>query len=387
MSLWWVNKKQLDPAQVALIETLPLEGRFLLLGPPGSGKTNVLLRRAQFIRTQGMPNVLVLTFTRPLTEFLKTGCYLNGREIFPPSCISTLESWVRQLYDTHGLRLPGQASDLNSWKRHLAMGALGVVSQKLLPRYDALFIDEAQDLLKEEVELISEWSSRLLFTGDDRQQLYHGAEGLAAVRELSNLSEETLSFHYRIAPKICEVADRILLPANGKSLASTEHYTGPTPARVNVQGAAMAKREQIGLVINALKDQIRVYADMLAAGDLLGVVVARKDDRDLVLQALESDAMLTGKSKIIRAREEGEAAYDPSFNPDAAICILTIQGCKGLEFRAVHWLFADDLDYYHTPEDYYTVVTRAKTSLDVYYTKSLPEVLARAYAETGGSIW
>jgi superfamily I DNA/RNA helicase len=74
MSLWWARKDQLDPAQLRLIEQLPLRESCLVLGPPGCGKTNVLLRRAQFVRSQEMPNVLVLAFTRALTEFIKTGC-------------------------------------------------------------------------------------------------------------------------------------------------------------------------------------------------------------------------------------------------------------------------------------------------------------------------
>src|SRR5262245_47857169 len=107
MSLWWVQKDQLDARQMELIENLPLRESFLILGPPGSGKTNVLLRRAQFVRGQGMPNVLVLTFTRPLTEFVKTGCFDNqGRQIFPHTCVTTIESWLRSMYSQHEEDLP-----------------------------------------------------------------------------------------------------------------------------------------------------------------------------------------------------------------------------------------------------------------------------------------
>jgi len=188
MSLWWVQKEQLDPHQISLIEGLPLRESFLLLGPPGSGKTNVLVRRAQFVRGQNMPNVLPLTFTRPLTEFVKTGCFdAQGREIFPQNCVTTLESWQRSLYHQHGQALPvvpQGANALTEWKRELAIGAQTFFGQHRLPPYDALFIDEAQDLLPEEVDLIAQWSPVLFVGGDDRQRIYENTEGLGAVRRI-----------------------------------------------------------------------------------------------------------------------------------------------------------------------------------------------------------
>src|ERR1035438_8092838 len=177
-SLWWVKKDQLDRDQIALIENLPLRESFLILGSPGSGKTNVLVRRAQFVRGQNMPNVLLLTFTRPLTEFVKTGCYdAQGKEIFPQSCVTTLESWQRWLYAQYGESLPVVApGDLTEWKRQLSLGAQAFFGQRHLPPYDALFVDEAQDLLPEEVDLIAQWSPVLFFVGDDRRSEEHTSE-------------------------------------------------------------------------------------------------------------------------------------------------------------------------------------------------------------------
>ena len=106
MSLWWAKKDQLDKEQLRMIEQLGLRENHLVLGPPGSGKTNVLLRRAQYVRSQGITNVLVLSFTRPLAEFVKTGCYNGTREVFPPNLVSTVESWIRSLYQDHNQRPP-----------------------------------------------------------------------------------------------------------------------------------------------------------------------------------------------------------------------------------------------------------------------------------------
>lgn len=388
MSLWWARRDQLDPHQVDLIENLPLRQNHLVLGPPGSGKTNVLLRRAQFVRTQGMPSVQVLTFTRPLTEFMKTGCYdANGREIFPPTLINTVESWCRNLYEEHQTALPKQQSNLVDYKRALAAGAAGFAAKGHLQRYDAIFVDEAQDLLDDEVALLSQWGRNLFFVGDDKQRIYDHPSGLPAVRRhLLSGNEHTLQFHYRVAPELSDVADRILKSTGGGSFTSTGHYSGPKPGRLELHGPFSEDR-QLAECVDVVRQQLRVYGDLIEQGDRIGIIVARQRDRDKVHDYLESVPELRGKSKIIRARSgESDEDYEPSFEGEP-IVILTVKGCKGLEFRAVHWLFCEQLDHYHTTEHYYTVVTRAKTRLDIYYETALPQELARACPPSPGSIW
>jgi superfamily I DNA/RNA helicase len=388
MSLWWAKREQLDRYQVSLIENLPLQQNHLILGPPGSGKSNVLLRRAQFVRGQEMPNVLVITFTRPLAEFVKTGCFdAQGREIFPRSCVTTLESWLRWLYARHRHDRPDERADLQEWKKELAAGALVLREGTHLPEYDALFVDEAQDLLPEEIEVLKQWTPVLFFAGDDRQRIYANADGLEAVRQgVPGLQEHLLPFHYRLAPQICRMADRILVPEGGGSLESTSHYEGPRPGWIGSNGP-LTETQQLERAAAKLREQIRFYADLIRQGDRLGVVVARREHRDTVFEYFEGDPALQGRSKIIRAKAGNEDAYDPSFEPDVPICILTVQGCKGLEFRAVHWLFCEELSYHHNHEHYYTVVTRAKTGLDLYYSSGLPQALARAYAPAGEDLW
>ncbi|WEX77948.1 AAA family ATPase [Sinorhizobium numidicum] len=390
MSLWWASKDQLDDHQLSLIEDLQIEGSYLVLGPPGSGKTNVLLRRAQFIRSQSLPNILVLTFTRPLTEFLRTGCFnANGDEIFPPGLITTYESWIREIYYKNKVELPPEsANNLAVRKAQLAKGAIEILKSAPMPRYDALFVDEAQDLLPEEVELIRSLSDRLFFVGDDRQRIYGSKNGLESVRALAPPPvEKKLSFHYRLAPEICSMADRILKNVVGGDLASSSHYKGPKPARIDIH-ALQDRAAIIDIAVRNLIAQARVYSGLLQQGDRLGIVVPKRVDRDLIFRALEGHQDLNGRSQIVRART-GDASdnHSTALDPGRPILIMTEQGCKGLEFRAVHWLFVDDNTQYRTNELYYTVVTRAKTSLDIYHSSSLPPTLSRAYAKPGKDIW
>ena len=389
MSLWWVKKNELDAQQMAFIEELPLRQDFLVIGPPGCGKTNVLLRRAQFVRGQNMPNVLLLTFTRALAEFVKTGCIdEQGREIFPQNCISTIESWLRSLYRNHSADLPAIDDDFVERKRALARGAVAFAKSNRMPLYDTLFIDEAQDLLQEEVDAIAAWSHQRFFAGDDRQKIYEESEGIDSVRQLIPTGRvKALQFHYRLAPEICRAADRILVPHEGKSLESTGHYTGPEPASVTVQTNARTPDEQLKAATDRLTQQVRVYEDFLKRGDRIGVIVALTADRKRVFEYLSQNSTLKDMVQTVRAREPEESDYDPAFDLERPICILTVKGCKGLEFRTVHWLFADSLSYLHSNEEYYTVITRAKTSIDIYYTKALPDALARAHAIDGILPW
>jgi thymidine kinase len=388
MSLWWARKEQLDRFQLKLIEEMPLGESCVVLGPPGSGKTNVLLRRAQFIRSQDMPNVLVLAFTRPLTEFIKTGCVDGqGREIFPRNCVLTIESWLRQLYSQHGEALPEDDGKLIDRKRILAAGALDFRERGYLPQYDALFVDEAQDLVEEEIRLLAGWTNVLCFVGDSRQKLFKEAEGLVGLRKIiPTLKEHVLPFHYRLAPKICRMADRILTSQSGGTLESSSQYVGPKPGDIFPNGP-LSRNDQLERLMLKLRDQVRVYADLIQQGDRLGVVVARASDREVVLQCLEQDDFLRGKAKIVRARAENERYYDPALDPNTPICIVTVAGCKGLEFRALHWPFCEELYGLYDNETYYTVVTRAKTSLDLYYSTELPQVLARGFSGDGGDRW
>src|SRR5438445_11915500 len=96
---WWVKQEQLDAGQRAVID-LPLDESHLILGPPGSGKTNLLLLRGSQLVRSGKPNLLILVFTRTLREFVATG---GDHYALCVDNIKTLNSWHFDFLREHGV--------------------------------------------------------------------------------------------------------------------------------------------------------------------------------------------------------------------------------------------------------------------------------------------
>jgi superfamily I DNA and RNA helicase len=375
VSLLWRRRRDLHPDQIKAIEGLLVTGRYLLLGPPGSGKTSILLHRGQYLRLapHNLANVRLLTFSRTLREFIA----VSGDDRFPPTLIQTVRDFVDQLFRTYGVARPtfDEKVDLPEQNRIRALEALRLVEQDLRVQYDALLVDEVQDLCPEEVELVSKLSERLMISGDSRQRLFEPVGGIDAARE-HGCTDTVLRHHFRISPQICRVADCILVQGNYR-LAEYCHYQGPAPTEPVALGN-LSREEQIAKLFQALDVQFDTYN---TPGDLIGVVAWRKDDCDFISAKLRLSERFSRATRVFHSAVPGRR-----FDSDCRICVVTAQGCKGIEFRALHWLFADEPSYM-TRERAYTVVTRAKTSLTVYHEGPLHGSLAGAFPPPGRGLF
>src|SRR5882724_4334926 len=134
---WWVDAKELNGEQRDVI-TLPPDGSYLVTGPPGCGKTNLLVLRANYLTMRARANVLILVFTRTLQEFIRTGAQQYA---FPSSSVVTSRSWERSFLKEYGYD-PNVQGTFDQQRTELLVRLKDMVNVKKLGHiYDAIFLD------------------------------------------------------------------------------------------------------------------------------------------------------------------------------------------------------------------------------------------------------
>ena len=367
---WWRSTRELDQDQRAIIEIPTDYGNHLVTGPPGCGKTNILLLRASYLRSAGVGNCAILVFTRTLREFIATGSSQSAA-MLPPDRVHTHASWTLRLLRTLGKQFELSREDLSydeaRAERHHALERAVHEAGLGNNYYDSILLDEVQDYWACEVELLSKLTRRLFAVGDRRQRIYDRNEGIQTARRV-RCDEKRLRNHYRMGRKICSVADR-LLPTEGEDRLEQycQYDEHELPSRVSVHPEEDVQR-QLARLQASLDDQLRAYPE-----EWLGVLAVRRETRDAVAEYLRETEL--GENVILQSEE----ADDRSFDPERRIVVSTLHSAKGTEFRSVHVIAADDFPYY-TREKAFTAVTRAKTTLDVYHFQPLEGALESALA-------
>jgi superfamily I DNA/RNA helicase len=352
---WWIGESDLDSYQKNVI-SLAAEGNHLVLGPPGSGKTNILLLRANYLTLSRKPNIAIVVFTRTLRKFIASG----GREYdFTPDKIMTCNKWQRDVLHQYGVSINPPA-DFAEQRKYLAEKVGELVQKRALSSiYDAILLDESQDYTPSEIELFKMLAGQLFAVADSRQQIYKGegkdVDPLAAIRGAVQYVHE-LRYHYRNGLEICKLADRIAKDSQTyQPLTPTAQYKeAENPSKVTIfKGNLDAQCQEIA---KALRTQLRAFP-----GELLAVVCPKWEHLNGVWTKLQGVADLA--PKLCRIDND-----DDAFDASKPICVCTVHGVKGLEVRALHFAAAEHVKKVsHQRNVGFTAVTRAKTSLAIYH--------------------
>jgi len=367
---WWVSEEQLRDEQLAVLG-IDLDRHVLIEGPPGSGKTNLLLLRANHLHIAEQPEFYIVAFTGLLANFIKTGAKLYA---FPTNKITTQAKLYESVLNDHGISVPrveGFEERMHALRE--GIGKL-VESGKGKHSFPALFIDEAQDYNQFDLKAFFHLGKTVCFTADSRQGIY--ASDDSDHQWLRGQCDETvtLKHHYRTGKAILEVADRIMAGKLGHvpMLDSSHYKEDDFPSTVDVVDPTSLE-SQVAQTAERLAHQLKAYPR-----DILGVLVPRKKEEfHKVWELLSGVPALKGHITNALSRD---------FDPACPIWVSTVHSAKGLEFRCVHLLAAETIAKFtdRSRRVAFTAVTRAKTALIIYHEADLPPLLAGALAKKSG---
>jgi superfamily I DNA/RNA helicase len=360
---WWLDPKDLDQKQRDAVELSP-ESNHLVVGPPGSGKTNLLLLRASFLVSLKKPDIAVLVFTRSLREFV-----LRGSKYYAvsPGKIRTIMKWGTDLLQEYGPidDLPSTFEERRTevTKR---LHALLDAHPQLERHLEYILVDEVQDCLPAEIDLFFRMARYVFFVGDERQSIYRPMDLFALVGNRAQVL--SLVHHYRNGREICKAADAIGSTFGAEAILPTCNYDEVrAPSRVTF--AKFGKEDdQVAQIVQDLTQQLKAYPD-----ELLGVACPLNEDVDRMKAALEASPL----QPFLMAKGD----LSPT-DPQRRIYLCTLHDVKGLEFRALHLASMQNIPMLRNVQKRvaFTSVTRAKTSLSVLYCGNIPGYLEKARA-------
>jgi superfamily I DNA/RNA helicase len=225
---WLIPRDELTAEQIRAVELNPHEHR-VILGAPGSGKTQILLHRARYLSDElrvQPARFRIFVFTDVLKQFIESALIdLN----LPEDCVSTLDDWCIQVYKREvSARVPWDAVN---HRPNFAMVRKEVhKSLKAHKPFDFVLVDEGQDLDSEAFALLKDLASHVTVAMDHKQQIYDERGGETEILRALGLrrGDVTLLDAFRCCPYIVRVASELIRDDRERSAFLNQSRTSQT---------------------------------------------------------------------------------------------------------------------------------------------------------------
>lgn len=353
---FWVRGEDLDTDQAKAVEGISDATSFLLRGPAGSGKTNILLLRAKWLTYRKLTDFKIVVFNSSLRKFVEEGCAHYG--VDPASAVTQM-MFFKTILDEYSV--PYELTKNFETDRNLLAGKVTslIESRGITQDYCGyLLVDEAQDYTDTELLAFRRLTKNLVLATDSRQSIYRTTHTLELPERLTDGNVITLRYHYRSGLRLCKVADAILSDsAVYPNIQGECRY----PERIRPSSVITTPcetfDEQLQAIVANLTPQIDLYP-----GEKIGVLFPKREQ-----VAAFSDFI----------------AANPVAGAEEVLWVDTLHGAKGWEFRAVHIGGAEALYRMGATQKrlIYTGLLRGKTSAHIYYSGHLPGYLNAALAK------
>ena len=205
------------------INNLPLDGSYLVVGPPGTGKSVMALYRAQLYKRLGRP-VRLIVHSRLLSQYTERAT----DELEIAAVVQTLHSWWTGFYRSVYKRPPPQTEPyVFDWQTILVEVAEDPPQADSIPY---LIIDEGQDLPKEFYVVARHLAENMTVFADDNQIVTTNNATIEEIRRYGRFGSSTheLTRNYRNTKQVAALASHFQQHENltGAALPPAER---PTP--------------------------------------------------------------------------------------------------------------------------------------------------------------
>jgi hypothetical protein len=334
----------MDLQQEQVARTLG-EGHRVIHGAAGSGKTMILVFRAQHLAATARPErpILVMCFNRALAGRIEA--QLRERGVDERVQVSTFHAWCNDIVRSYQLEVatPGLRRGSEAWFDALATTVEQAVERGRVPggQYHALLIDEAHDFedawLRIAARMVAPETQSLLVLYDDAQSIYRSRRGrrrlnFASVGIEARGRTHILRLNYRNTAEVLSLA-----------LACAQHLLQGSPPGGGaaegdddlplVQPASAGRRGPLPVLLQATNglEEARWIAD--AAAQALGEGLA---PAQLAVLA-PTRALLAPMASALRRRGlavqgQHEADFHRFDWPAPSVKLMTLHAAKGLEF-------------------------------------------------------
>ena len=220
MPTFLLPRLELTPDQLRVVELSASEHR-IVFGPPGSGKTQILIHRAAHLRDTyrvDPERFRILVFTNVLTDYIRSALEFVG---ISEECVMTFDQLCVELYRQHiSSRLPWNAEkkspDFNAV--HQAVLKLAKTRADVRNLFDFTLVDEGQDLTPDSFEILRCLSKHVTVFADHQQQIFEqGASEEEILRALGlNRRNATLLAAYRNSPDVARLASYFIAESEAR---------------------------------------------------------------------------------------------------------------------------------------------------------------------------
>jgi superfamily I DNA and RNA helicase len=377
------NKKDLNKIQVQIISEIKNRDKLAVIGGPGTGKTIIAIQGLnEIIQSKANKSSKIVVYSKPLQQFIDK----NLSKLENEKLSSTYHSWINTYIldvfgrDSQEIKSKFKVNNFDyNWKE--LNEYLKNLSEERTKKYDFFFIDEAQDLPIELIEIISRSTNKIFVTYDDAQKI--GNENSENIENFTYAKSDILSVlkvgeqfydlidNFRNTTQIEQVAKLYWTNYDTNDLTlnhTTTRKIGPKPSLVKSSNLEQTVRYIISeFERNPTESQ--------------GVLIPyfyNQEERQTVYEAYKKEFELQiAKRKLadkikFKFKYRNESNINLNNILESGLFLMTFKTSKGLEFDSVY-IIETDKSKYKTISDrnsFYVALTRARRGLNIIYSSS-----------------